>query len=413
MTQLRGARREEYGELSGLMERSFGPDERHLWEYIAANDPALEPECCRIAAADGRILASTVALPRRIRTRWGWTPGAVITLVACDPDYQRRGYGGATVRDALDLCRRRGWRIAVLYGIPAFYPRYGFVPVLPRLETELGAPPGGVAGPGNAAAGAGGLAWSTATVDDLPAIQAIYAETLGRYPMAVDRDVAGWVWQYRQDAAWEAIVRRALAAGLPGNLEQDQYWRYRLEHPSRLMVWRGPAAANGGILGYARLEPQARDVLVVPEAAVRREVDAPALLAALVEAAKAHGRPKLRLTLPPGEPLVRAARLAGANQQYRAPRAGMAAVVDWEGWLPSEYEIRGLSVAGDETGTLVREGRPVLRAGRTLLAGLVLGYLSAADLAIAPSVEWRSGKPEQLEKDFGPQFPQWTLAPYW
>jgi len=413
MTHVRGARREEYGELSSLMERSFGPDEKHLWEYIAANDPAYEPEFCRVAVADGRIVASTVALPRRIRTRWGWTPGAVITLVACDPEYQRRGYGGATVRDALDFCRRRGWRIAVLYGIPAFYPRYGFVPVLPYLETELSVPSGGVAGSGEAAADAGGLTWQTATAADLPAMQALYAATLGRYPMAVDRDVAGWVWQYRQDAAWKVMVRQALAAGLPGNLEQDQYWRYRLEHPCRLMVWPDAVGKGPVIRGYARLEPQAQDVLVVPEAAVRREVDAPAVLAALVDAARAHGRPKLRLTLPPGEPLVRAARLAGANQQYRAARAGMAAVVDWDGWLPPDYEIRGLSVAGDEVGTLVCQGRPVLQAQRALLVGLAIGYLSVADLAVAPGVEWLSGKPEQFEKDFGPQFPRWTLAPYW
>ena len=48
--------------------------------------------------------------------------------LAVDPDCQRRGIGSRLVAQGLDRCRESGYRIAVVLGHPAYYPRFGFVP---------------------------------------------------------------------------------------------------------------------------------------------------------------------------------------------------------------------------------------------------------------------------------------------
>jgi predicted N-acetyltransferase YhbS len=135
----RAAAHHELDEVADLILRSFKEDERALFNYIRANDPAFAPESCRVAIHEhtGRPVACSIALPCEVRARGGWVPGAVITLVCADPICQRQGYGAAGVRDSLAYAQASGARVAMLYGVPAYYPRFGFVPVLPRWETDL------------------------------------------------------------------------------------------------------------------------------------------------------------------------------------------------------------------------------------------------------------------------------------
>jgi putative acetyltransferase len=48
------------------------------------------------------------------------------------PAYQRRGVGSALVRAGLEACRQRGYRVAIVLGHRAFYPRFGFSSALAR-----------------------------------------------------------------------------------------------------------------------------------------------------------------------------------------------------------------------------------------------------------------------------------------
>jgi len=386
--EVRGATRQDYPAIAGVMDRAFGEDELDLWQYIVANDPTIDPAGVRVAAVDGQVVACTVVVPRSLMTRAGWRPGAVITLVACDPAFQRRGFGGMTVRSALEYCRSQGLGVAILYGVPEYYPRFGYVPVLPRLTTEMPAE-GALAAAKRSLFGAPGTAdvprLEPFGVHDIPAAVALYNETLGTYPMAVSRLETAWAWQYRP--------------GKEGGL-------------------RVLKDASGRFAAYARLERDSRDstAALCHEAAVTEACWAVPLFAALAQAAVEQGFERLRLVLPPDHLVVRSALLLGAEQVYRPASAGMAAVVDWTVALPAGYSLEGdEGVPGGVRPELHRGGRPLLRARRELLVQLALGYRGFDDLVLLPEVEVLGSDDEASKActELGRLYPRWTLAPYW
>ncbi len=112
-------------------------DEPALWDYVFSSHPGFSPQGVRVAFAGERPVACAVVLPCRLRTPRGLAPGAELTLVGCRPEYQRQGYGGAVVRDALAYMAGRGLALAVFWGDPLFYGRFGAVPVLPVYRTTL------------------------------------------------------------------------------------------------------------------------------------------------------------------------------------------------------------------------------------------------------------------------------------
>lgn len=385
--EVRGASREDYPAIAAVIERAFTHDELDLWHYIETHDPTIDPAGIRLTVLAGQVVACTVVVPRLLMTRAGWRPGAIITLVACDPDFQRRGFGGMTVRSALAYCKAQGLAVALLYGVPDYYPRFGFARVLPRLATEM---------PVDAAraAAARALARSSTVMaprlaefapDDIPAASALYHATLANYAMAVKRFEAPWLWRYR-----------------PGGQR-------------RIGVLRG---VDGKVVAYARIEQDGRDpaAALCPEAAVARAEFSVPLFAALAEEAAQFGLERLRLVLPPDQPLIQAAVVLGAEQSYRPATSGMAAVVDWQAIMPSGFGVLpGDDPSGDTAIVLTAGGGPLLRARPELVAQLAIGYRGFGDLELLPEVEV-TGAPGDLARARGafPRlYPRWTLAPYW
>jgi predicted N-acetyltransferase YhbS len=283
---VRAAHHAEFPLLRAIIARAFKGDEADLWDCLAEHDPAFRPEGVRVAEGpDGRPVACTVVLPRLIRTRRGYTDGAVITLVACEPGLQGQGYGGATVRDALAYMEAQGLTVAILYGHPTYYPRFGFVPVLPTLLTTLGA----AEVPGD------GALLRAAADNDLPWITVLYTQQVAIYPCATARDADPWLW-----------------------------------HP------RGPGHALLALpdqAGYAFVSFMAdRGLLYVHEAAT---TDGHRLLGALAAEARSQGLAELKLNLAPDNPVALAAAAQGAQQDLRPAAAGMAAVINWAPLLPA------------------------------------------------------------------------------
>jgi predicted N-acetyltransferase YhbS len=395
--QARGAEASEYELIGDLILRSFKADERNLWDYLVANDPVLRPEGVRVSAVDGKIVACTVVVPREIRTRAGWTAGAVITLVCCDPDYRRQGHGGATVLSALDYCRERGLGVALLYGIPDYYPRFGFVPVLPSLWTDLevGRIPCGDREEARLEAPAAA---------DIPAIADAYDRALTTYPLSVRRRAKEWVWRFRTGPVDHEDGDPAVGSGDTGSAGAVGH--------RRLLVLRD---GQGCLSAYARFETEPRypGIAIVPEASVDSPVDCLDLIKALLAEAGGRGLDWLRLTLPPDQSLVRAALLLGARQLYRPATSGMAAITDWQAVLPGGYAIQPEDT--EESLVLTYKGRSVLSAQRKLLVQMALGYRGAADLLLLPGVRPAGGAwdAQRLRDDFPALYPRWTEAPYW
>lgn len=378
--QVRGARAGELALVRSLIQAAFSEDEADLWDCLVSNDQAFHPEGVRVAVVDDRPVACALALPRKVRGRWGWLPGAVITLVCTHPDHRLRGYGAATVRDALAWVTDRGGAISILYGVPTFYPRFGFVPVLPRLETSIavGAVPdwGGRTAP--------------LTQADIPAVVGLYSEHLAGYPLAVARDAQPWQWRFRE------VHRDGRAV-----LVSDQREGYAVVVPDR-----------------------DHETLNVTEAAAGGRHAACRLLSGLAGEARARGLRKLRLLEPPCHLMTRLALVCGAEQTHKPAAAGMAFVNSWPQVLPPQY--------GASTDGLCHRGRLILRCTHTALVQLALGYRTVDDLLLIPDCGpadrdvavvadgTQSGAgaeseavTEMVRRDFPPRWPRWHLAPYW
>lgn len=57
-------------------------------------------------------------------------PALALAPMAVLPELQNRGIGSALVQKGLEVCRQLGYKIVIVVGHPAFYPRFGFSPKL-------------------------------------------------------------------------------------------------------------------------------------------------------------------------------------------------------------------------------------------------------------------------------------------
>jgi predicted N-acetyltransferase YhbS len=358
MIECGAARVDEYPRIRDILTRALSTaDEADLWDYLVEHDPDLTPECVRVARLDGRIVACTVVLPRAIRSRVGLVHGAIVTLVACDPEHQSQGFGSATVRSALDFMAANGCAIGILYGHPGYYPRFGFSPVLARASTHLETPSFSF-----------GTAPLLRVVDqqDLPDFTELYTRQLGGYPCAVARSAEPWIWQPRHNAE---IV------------------------------------SSFDLTGYALLTVNKnRAELRVHEAcAASGEEDE--MLAALCGRARNEDLRTVSLGMPPNHPLAQRARDLGAYTEIALPGAGMAVILDWQALLPGGYRVA--------RNVLMYLDRPVLRAPSPLLAKVVLGSIDLSSETFIGALEILPESKLQLTRDFPPQFPHWSLEPFW
>jgi hypothetical protein len=224
---------------------------------------------------------------------------------------------------------------------------------------------------------------AAATEGDLPALTELFLASFGQYPCAELRDASPWFWNLRS--------------------------------PGQHALLKLP---EGG--AYALASENARENSIdVHEAAAVDAGTARLLLAGLKEHMLNRGAEKIRLFLPPDHRLARLGFLLGGKQRAIPAAAGMAAITRWEMVLPAGYGV------SDEGLTL--NGRLALRASRTHLTQLVLGYRSVADLLLLPGVgladatatrtqtagSGASPLLQRLTADFPAGFPRWAYAPFW
>ncbi|HHW17720.1 MAG TPA: GNAT family N-acetyltransferase [Firmicutes bacterium] len=404
MISTRAAKLEEYQTLFHLFKAAFKQDEAELFDYLIRNDPTLTPENIRVATHNDRPVACSIALPRHIRTaRGNWVPGVIITLVACHPDYQGKGFGSAAVTDSLRYAADCGANLAMLYGHPAFYPRFGFVPVLPTVITTLDLADmqqaasecsTGVTGssPQPACEGSthGSFLVRGAQAADVAALLRLYEVQLANCPCCVKRYEATWIWKPR--------------GVIPGR---------------RVLVF----CNTDSILGYAFIvdDPEQNRMSLL-EVAVADSGMARAVLLEIVSIASSLGRRFVTTHMQPDTSLVRAALEMGASQEYRPAAAGMVCVLRWAGLLPGGYTVVPDTIAPPGPSDVFRlayEGRIIFTATREALTKLVFGYEDTDRLLEQGALQWvdrsqmEHSQLDLLRKDFRRSIPKWYLAPYW
>jgi hypothetical protein len=244
-----------------------------------------------------------------------------IADVYTDKEQRRHGYARRMLEATIEHMRGGDACLTMLYGIPDFYPRFGYATAGPEYLLHLNE----LSRPASLPQG-----WTTreVTAPDIPALRRLYDAGTAQASGAAVRAERGWVWSQlaAQSAAPAASAGEAVASSATGcRLLLDP------QGTLRAYVWRGRSFWYAG-----HVQRQDADALVLAEVMADGPVAADAAVGLCrrwaAEEATIRGRPVSRVTigLPPGGHVARAAMLQDATFEQRFQVAGgsMARVLD-------------------------------------------------------------------------------------
>lgn len=107
-----------------------GADEVKLIEALRRDGDIV---CEFVALAGGDIVGHIAFSRLDVRAGSRSLSAAALAPLAVAPARQRQGIGDALTRHALAQLAAEGCKLAVVLGHPAYYPRFGFSPLLARL----------------------------------------------------------------------------------------------------------------------------------------------------------------------------------------------------------------------------------------------------------------------------------------
>jgi len=127
----------DYAQVFQLNYAAFGnrPDESRLIERIRASRWFI-PELSLVAEENGELVGHILLSKAEVVNEDHIREIIVLAPIAVMPDYQKRGIGGALIREALERVKRLGYGLVLLIGHPAYYPKFGFQPAR-RFGLEL------------------------------------------------------------------------------------------------------------------------------------------------------------------------------------------------------------------------------------------------------------------------------------
>ncbi len=228
-----------------------------------------------------------------MRLASAWVRMGGIANVVVQSQHRGKGYASRLMREAVSYMEREGYAVSILFGIPDFYHRFGYVPVTSEYNVSV-------------------------AVRDT---ERLSATTTVRE--AQQEDHAGLLDLYtRANARRSGAVRRTRV--FYAALADEVWWG----HPTRILV----AGETGHPTGYMLLEgdPASLSVMDVIVPAEHVATAGASLIAWLGQEALARRRERLRLPVPPDEPLVGLLRGIGCKVEttYPANYGGMGRIVD-------------------------------------------------------------------------------------
>lgn len=122
----------DYAAIYEVNRYAFGQDNEAELVEALRRSPEFIPELSLVAEVAGCVVGHILFSPTVITARTQAVPTLLLAPMAVDPDHQRRGVGSALVREGLDACRRLGHTSVIVLGHAGYYPRFGFVPAIPK-----------------------------------------------------------------------------------------------------------------------------------------------------------------------------------------------------------------------------------------------------------------------------------------
>lgn len=131
---IRPERPEEFAITENLTREAFynvygpGCDEHYLMHVLHGSE-VLIPELNLVAEIEGQIVGNAVCTRARIvGDAQEWTDMLCLGPIGVLPGFQRKGVGGAMIREMARRAGKMGLRAILLYGNPEYYTMKGFAP---------------------------------------------------------------------------------------------------------------------------------------------------------------------------------------------------------------------------------------------------------------------------------------------
>ncbi len=245
----------------------------------------------RIALVRGdEELSQTLVVPMTLRIGRAEVRMDGIGGVATPEQHRNRGYSRRVLEAAVDYMRAGDAALSTLYGIPHYYPKFGFATIGPEytlwlrsLDTRTALPEGITEREGCPA--------------DLPMLQGLYRAGTARAYGAVVRDDDWWVWEQLETA----LKARASEVRV-------------VQRGGRVVgyAWRG-----SDFWWMQHLQRDTEPGLKIAEAFAADHVAADAVLAMCRRWARSLGQERCALAMPPESRVVRAAMFQDASLTIR------------------------------------------------------------------------------------------------
>jgi putative acetyltransferase len=111
--------------IADVVEAAFGDASVAAFTDEIRRSPGYVPELTFVAEEDGTVVGFTMLSNVAVSGRP--EPVLILTPMAVRPDRQREGIGTALVHSALGAADERREPLVLVEGVPAYYPRFGFL----------------------------------------------------------------------------------------------------------------------------------------------------------------------------------------------------------------------------------------------------------------------------------------------
>lgn len=121
----------DYEQISALLKSAFttGPRDsptEHLLVEQLRQSPQFIKELALVADLGGKVVGYVLLTKVTIRNESRSFPSLALAPVAVLPEYQRKGIGGALMREAHTRAKAAGYTSIMLIGYEDYYPRFGY-----------------------------------------------------------------------------------------------------------------------------------------------------------------------------------------------------------------------------------------------------------------------------------------------
>lgn len=193
---------EEYAEIYDMVYKAFKQSklENTIIRVTTSEDSHFRKGDLRVVKVDGKIVSMMMLIRRPLRVGTAIVNGAIVAPVATHPEYQRKGYCSAVMRDAIEYMKAQGFDITILWGEPWLYPHYGYSPAM--VKTEIVIKP-----KQRDSSEKGSYEFRSFTEADLEQITQIYHSNTATRTCAEVRSATMWEWKPGgSEAKLEALI---------------------------------------------------------------------------------------------------------------------------------------------------------------------------------------------------------------